>query len=131
MLELSLNRKFGNFTLLFHKGRHGIVLRCVWHVQHACFSLFQSKFSLICDVVVAVNVVYANVLFATSLEKITQSKFPCCFHLKISTNARKTPPFASLLVPTQMARTFAAVPLVICYGQTGELAQVNKKRFIL
>ena len=35
------NRKCGNFKLLFCRGRHGIVVKCVPHVQHAYFSLFN------------------------------------------------------------------------------------------
>ena len=33
--------KCGNFKLLFCKGRHGIVVKCMPHVQHAYFSLFN------------------------------------------------------------------------------------------
>ena len=29
--------KYGDFTLLLCKGQHGIVLKCVSHVQHAYF----------------------------------------------------------------------------------------------
>ena len=37
-------RKCGNFTLLFCRGRHGIVLKFVLHVQHAYFSsLYQTN----------------------------------------------------------------------------------------
>ena len=34
-------RKCGNFKLLFCRGRNGIVVKCVPHVHHAYFSLFN------------------------------------------------------------------------------------------
>ena len=37
------NRKCGNFTLLFCRGRHGIISKCVPHVQHAYILLDQSN----------------------------------------------------------------------------------------
>ena len=41
ILAMKLNKvktaKCGNFTLLFWRGRHGIILKCVPHVQHAYF----------------------------------------------------------------------------------------------
>jgi len=40
-----LNRKRGNFTLLFCGGLHGIVLRCMPHVQHAYFSSYNQSHS--------------------------------------------------------------------------------------
>ena len=42
-------------------------------------------------------------------------------------NVRKIPAFASLLVPTQTARTFVAAPLVTYYDLTREHAQVIRK----
>ena len=42
-------------------------------------------------------------------------------------NVRKIPAFASLLVPTQTARTFVAAPLVMYYDLTREHAQVTRK----
>ena len=39
-------------------------------------------------------------------------------------NVRKIPAFASLLVPTQTARTFVAAPLVMCCDLTREHVQV-------
>ena len=47
----------GNFTLLFCRERHGIVGKCVQHVQHAYFSLFHPIKFLICGVVVAVDAI--------------------------------------------------------------------------
>ena len=38
-LLLYQNRKCGSFMLLFCRGRHGTILKCVPHVQHAYFSL--------------------------------------------------------------------------------------------
>ena len=32
------NSKFGNFALLFYREQHGLVHKCVLHVQHAYFS---------------------------------------------------------------------------------------------
>jgi len=41
MLKLSSDSKCGNFALFFCRGRHGIVLNCVPHVQHALFYAFK------------------------------------------------------------------------------------------
>ena len=50
--------KCGNFTLLFCRGRHGLVHKCVPHVQHACFSTPEQSIKfLICGVVFLVPVV--------------------------------------------------------------------------
>ena len=35
------NCKYGDGTLMFCRGRHGIVIKCVLHVQHAYFSSFR------------------------------------------------------------------------------------------
>ena len=35
------NRKCGNFMLLFCRGQHGLVRKCVLHVQHAYFFAFN------------------------------------------------------------------------------------------
>ena len=40
------NGKYGNFTLLFCRGRHGLVLKCVSHVQHDYFSSLDQSNSL-------------------------------------------------------------------------------------
>ena len=37
------NLKFGNFTLSFGRLRQRIVLKCILHVQHDCFSSFNQS----------------------------------------------------------------------------------------
>ena len=43
MFTLSLNHKFGNFTLSFGRLRQRIVIKCVPHVQHDYFSSFNQS----------------------------------------------------------------------------------------
>ena len=46
-LSCPQNHKYGNFTLLFCRGRHGVVLKCVPHVQHAQHALKQNSVFII------------------------------------------------------------------------------------
>lgn len=60
---------FDSFTLLFCRGRQGIVRKCVPHVRHACFSSFDE--SNCYGVLVTVAFVYAKSRWCSNLNSRT------------------------------------------------------------
>ena len=68
------NRKCGNFTFLFCRGRHEVILKCVPHVQHTYFFYIRPINFLICDVVIPVAVLDVEGWFAQATQTQTQTQ---------------------------------------------------------
>ena len=72
------NRKCGNFTLLFCRGQHGIVLKCVPHVQHAYFSFLPARVwleSWLVNYVVSISFDCANLQLISNISRFAENRW--------------------------------------------------------